>query len=51
MASLRRGMNRTAVNAGEYPVHYRLDDSEPARLTVIIAKADVVFTPPTPIVF
>ena len=41
----------TAVNAGEYTVQYRLDESEPAQLTVTIAKADVVFTPPTPIVF
>ena len=41
----------TAVNAGEYTVHYRLGEDEPAQLTVTIAKADVVFTPPTPIVF
>lgn len=41
----------TAINAGEYTVHYRLGEDEPAQLTVTIAKADVVFTPPTPIVF
>ena len=38
----------TATNAGEYTVFYKTaEDAEPAILTVVIAKADVILTAPT----
>ena len=37
----------TAVNAGEYTVYFKAaEDAEAQTLTVVVAKADVVFTPP-----
>ena len=36
----------TAVNAGEYTVYMKEGDTDPVSITVTIAKADVIFTPP-----
>ena len=36
----------TAINAGTYTVYLREGDKDPVSITVTIAKADVVFTPP-----
>ena len=36
----------TAINAGTYTVYLREGDTDPVVITVCIAKADVVFTPP-----
>ena len=37
-----------AVDAGEYTVFFKAaEDAETQSLTVTVAKADVVFTPPT----
>ena len=36
----------TAINAGTYTVYMKEGDTDPVVITVTIAKADVVFTPP-----
>ena len=36
----------TAINAGTYTVYLREGDKDPVSITVTIAKADVIFTPP-----
>ena len=36
----------TGVNAGEYTVYMKEGDTDPVSITVTIAKADVIFTPP-----
>ena len=37
----------TAIDAGEYTVYFKAaEDAQPQTLTVTVAKADVVFTPP-----